>query len=199
MSHARNRIGGLCRAEAQPNWTDAASMSLRMAQGFWGCSLAHEETASEAEALRLRQPQEGWAESLRQGIERLVELLDARRRESSRVDRLEQEVQELRKGLAALTESRPVPVPMTTLAPEPFEVRRPIPVVVRPAGEEHVATFFDANISMSGDTEEEAVSNLRELIVDVFDELEADEGNLGPEPARQLAVLRAFMERTGIA
>jgi predicted RNase H-like HicB family nuclease len=173
--------------------------SLGIAEGCWGCFLADEETASEAEAIPLRQPQEGWAETLRQGIERLAELLEARRRESSRVDRLEQKVQDLRRGLATLAESRPLPVPITTLAPDPFEVRRPIQVVVRPAGEGYVATFFDANISMSGDTEEEALSNLRELIVDVFEELEADEGSLGPEPSRQLAVLRGFIERTDIA
>ena len=126
----------------------------------------------------------------RAAVKRLAGLARGRRWEGMRVGKLEA-------VLAAHGES--LLVPITTLAPEPFDLHRPIQVVVRPAGEEYVATFFDANISMSGDTEEEAISNLRELIVDVFEELEADEANLGPEPSRQLAVLRTFMERTATA
>jgi hypothetical protein len=48
---------------------------------------------------------------------------------------------------------------------------------------------------MTGDTREEAVANLRLLLVDVFDELESDEGLLGPNLVRQLAVLRSFIKR----
>jgi hypothetical protein len=33
------------------------------------------------------------------------------------------------------------------------------------------------------------------LLVDVFDELEKEEGQLGPKLVRQLAVLRSFMKR----
>ena len=50
---------------------------------------------------------------------------------------------------------------------------------------------------MKGDTREEAVANLRLLLVDVFDELEEEEeeDQLGPKLVRQLAVLRSFMKR----
>jgi predicted DNA-binding antitoxin AbrB/MazE fold protein len=88
-----------------------------------------------------------------------------------------------------------VVVPITTLEPEPFDLARDIPVVVRPTDDGYLATFFDANIGMTGDTREEAVANLRLLLVDVFDELEKEEGQLGPKLVRQLAVLRSFMKR----
>ena len=70
---------------------------------------------------------------------------------------------------------------------------RDIPVVVQPANDGYTATFYNADISMSGDTREEAVSNLRLLLVDVFDNLEKEEGQLGPALVRQLAVLRRFI------
>jgi len=56
-----------------------------------------------------------------------------------------------------------------------------------------VASFFDANISASGETAQEAFENLKSLALDIFDSLsrEAPE-RLGPEPARQLAVLRSL-------
>ncbi|MBU4273439.1 MAG: antitoxin family protein [Planctomycetes bacterium] len=93
------------------------------------------------------------------------------------------------------SESLPLVVPITTLDPDPFELIRDIPVVVQPTDDGFLATFFDANIGMTGDTREEAVANLRLLLADVFDELEKEEARLGPPLVRQLAVLRGFMKR----
>ena len=92
-------------------------------------------------------------------------------------------------------DSQSVVVPITTLEPEPFDLLHNIPVVVQPTDDGYLATFFDANIGMTGDTKEESVANLRLLLVDVFDELEREEGQLGPQLVRQLAVLRSFMKR----
>jgi predicted DNA-binding antitoxin AbrB/MazE fold protein len=86
-------------------------------------------------------------------------------------------------------------VPITTLAPEPFDLLRSIPVVVQSTVDGYLATFFDANIGITGDTKEESVANLRLLLVDVFEELEKEEGQLGPQLLRQFAVLRGFMKR----
>jgi predicted DNA-binding antitoxin AbrB/MazE fold protein len=88
-----------------------------------------------------------------------------------------------------------VVVPITAFEPEPFELIRSIPVVVQQTDDGYLATFFDANIGITGDTNEEAVANLRLLLVDVFEELEAEEAQLGPQMVRQLAVLRSFMKR----
>lgn len=85
--------------------------------------------------------------------------------------------------------------PITTLAPEPYRLIRDIPIVVQPVDEGFTATFFDANIATSGDTEEEAISNLRTLIVDMIEYLRSEpEEALGPGPRRQLQVLNAFIE-----
>lgn len=55
-------------------------------------------------------------------------------------------------------------IPITTLAPEPYETRRDIRVVVEPATDGFIGTFFDANISTSGDMRGEAVSNFYTLL-----------------------------------
>ncbi len=107
---------------------------------------------------------------------------------------------ELLRGLKELALARAASTiaPITTLAPEPLDLVRDISVVVQPVEHGFTATFFDVNISTSGDTQEEAVSNLKSLIVDIFKDLESEPPErLGPEPTRQLNVLRAFLRRSG--
>ena len=104
------------------------------------------------------------------------------------------EIREIKAELTRRVET--IVIPIATLAPEPYELFRAIPVVVQPAGGEFIATFFDANISTAGDTQEEAVANLRSLLLDMFEYLESEPPEaLGPEPTRQLGVLRAFLTR----
>jgi hypothetical protein len=96
----------------------------------------------------------------------------------------------------ALARTTSIVVPITTLAPEPFELLREISVVVQPVEHGYTATFFDANINSSGDTQEEAVSNLKSLVVEIFSDLESEPAaRLGPEPVRQLKVLSMFLRR----
>lgn len=104
------------------------------------------------------------------------------------------EIRELRAALARRIQTAVIPI--TTLAPEPYQILRDIPAVVESAGDGFNATFFDANISTAGDTQEEAVSNLRSLVMDIFEYLESEAPEaLGPEPTRQLGVLRVFLKR----
>jgi len=87
-------------------------------------------------------------------------------------------------------------VPITTLSPKPYQLLRDIPVIVQPVGDEFIATFFDANIGTAGDTQEEAVSNVRSLILDTFEYFESEPPEaLGLEPTRQFGVLRNFLKR----
>ena len=80
-----------------------------------------------------------------------------------------------------------------TFAPEPYRVKKTIPACVQHRTDGFVASFADANIHASGDTQQEAYSNLKELILDVFDNLSAlSVSKLGPEPRRQLAVFKKF-------
>jgi len=86
-------------------------------------------------------------------------------------------------------------VEIRTFAPEPYQLPSPISVSVEEdADGSFLVSFFDANISTTGENEQEAFENLKSLILDVFDSLNReDPAKLGPEPRRQLAVLRRFI------
>jgi hypothetical protein len=87
-------------------------------------------------------------------------------------------------------------VPVISLEPEPFRLRQTLYFVVRPNGDEFSATFFDANLNASGDTEFEAVENLKEIIVSSFRRLtELGPERLGPGPLKQFSVLKSVMEK----
>jgi dCTP deaminase len=87
-------------------------------------------------------------------------------------------------------------VSMTTLAIPDLTLKRDIPVVIEQTDGGFVATFFDANLSMSGDTPEEAFRNLRGLIVDIFQDLDRESSDrLGPGPRTQQQILRAIIVR----
>jgi len=89
----------------------------------------------------------------------------------------------------------PITVPVTALGSEHYALVRDIPAIVQPAGGGFTATYFDANIATSGDTQEEAISNLKSLLIDLFEDLNAERSeNLGPEPTRQLAILRELIK-----
>jgi len=111
---------------------------------------------------------------------------------------LQGEVVKLRNELERLRDKKEsVIVPITTFAPEPYELRQEMKVVVQPSSDEsYVASLFDASLSMTGETETDAVANLKAWILDVYDDLEEQpEGALGSGPQRQLAVLRTFIQR----
>jgi predicted RNase H-like HicB family nuclease len=92
-------------------------------------------------------------------------------------------------------QAQPLVIPIATFAPEPFEVVKDFNVVVQPAGASFVATLFDANIGASAETPEDAVQNLKDTLLNAITVLEARESELGPEPKRQLAVLRSLIAR----
>jgi len=105
---------------------------------------------------------------------------------------LRSELSELRQQITPL--SAGLRVPVHSLAPEPFEILSPIELIIRPTGDGFIATFFDANVNASGDTETEAFENLKDMIVATFSEYtNVGVDRLGPEPTRQFAVLRKFV------
>jgi len=93
-----------------------------------------------------------------------------------------------------VADPRSILVPIATLAPEPYDLLREIMVVVQPDDDSFVATFFDANINASGNTQVDAVANLKDTMIATFEALER-EPKLGKGPAIQLAVLREVMRR----
>ena len=131
---------------------------------------------------------ENWRQSVKAAVQSFAAAAATRSHVLARIDRLEKEVA----GLRAATSVQAV---ICSLAPEPYELSKGIPVTIQGADDEWTATFFDANIAISGDTQEEAVDNLKGLIVDTLESLVEDEAILGPGPARQLATLRDFIQR----
>jgi predicted RNase H-like HicB family nuclease len=82
-----------------------------------------------------------------------------------------------------------------TFASEPYKVKRPIPLSLQRRTDGYIASFVEANVNSSGDTQQEALANVKELILDAFDSLSSmPTSKLGPGPARQLAVLREFID-----
>ncbi len=93
--------------------------------------------------------------------------------------------------------SQSVIAPVETFEPDPYELTRPIKVLVLPDDGSWVATLIDANINASGETVQEAVANLKETMIDLYVVLEKRKAELGKQPARQLAFLQTVMRRKG--
>ena len=87
-------------------------------------------------------------------------------------------------------------IPINTFAPLPIEASRPIQVVIQNCEDEYVASFFDANISASGETLQIALDNLKDLIAMQFQFLEhKPNSELGTAMRRKKSVLLALFKR----
>jgi len=83
-----------------------------------------------------------------------------------------------------------------TFAPEPYQVLRPFCVVLRADGDEYQALFPDAGISTTAETSEEALANLKDVIIGTYEALSRHaESQLGPMTLRQLRVLKEVMRK----
>ena len=119
--------------------------------------------------------------------------LDARRRGGSHIEHLESEIAELREQVVRL--GGRIVVMVETLAPESLRLAKPFHANVEPHEGGFSASFVDANLMAFGETQPEALWNLKDLIASTFETLSRiGKGRLGPGPNRQLAVLRAFIE-----
>lgn len=116
---------------------------------------------------------------------------------NQRLDRIEEVLQAILLKIAAIGPAKgSIMVPIQSLAPEPYKVLQPLAVVVTEADEGYEAAFFDASIFASGDTEEDAVSNLKGTMIDTYERLsELKEGQLGPGPTRQKQVLDFYIRK----
>jgi hypothetical protein len=108
---------------------------------------------------------------------------------ASKMDAVMTELGELRKAKTYV-------VPLTTFAGEPLQMKLNIPAAIEGDGEEFTASFFEANVSASGETQADAIANLKESLVSKFEFLESlPENEMGPLPARQWEVLRNVLAR----
>lgn len=110
---------------------------------------------------------------------------------------LTSEVQELRGEIEQLRKQRTFVVPLTTLAPQPFQMTLQIPATIEGDGEDFTATFMEANVSASGETEADAIANLKDTLVSTYETLEEMPAHeLGPLPSRQWAILKSVVKRS---
>lgn len=88
---------------------------------------------------------------------------------------------------------------ITSIDSDKYAIASEIPVIVREIGDEndnYVARFPDANVNASGDTPDEAMTNLKSILLAKFEYFSSlPSERLGPEPRRQLAVLKSFIRR----
>ena len=114
-----------------------------------------------------------------------------------RVAGLESKVDQVLKRIGQLGAlRRSFLVPIETLEPEPYEILRPFTAVVIEAEGEFEAAIFDLGIFVSGDTEEEAIANLKETLVDTVDRLNGlPDTRLGKGPLRQKNLLNKYVRK----
>jgi hypothetical protein len=102
----------------------------------------------------------------------------------------------LSERVSKIEDTRPLVVPLETLAPEPYRILAPIHVVVRAEQDEYLASWFDANLVASGANPEEAFENLKDILVAVYETFQClPEDKMGPGPSRQIKVLKRFIAR----
>lgn len=113
-----------------------------------------------------------------------------------RMKSFEQELLVLKDRIATVQRSVPTIIPIDTLAPEPYEIIKSFHITLEKHEDEYKAAFEDANLSAFGETRNEAVWNLKDILIATFDAVtDIGEENLGAGLARQAAVLKAFIRR----
>jgi len=115
-------------------------------------------------------------------------------RESIRA--LTSEVTTLKCEIQRLHKLRTYVVPLATLTPEPFQMIQQVPVTIEGDGDDFTATFVEANVSASGETEADAIANFKDSLLSTYEVLEgASPSQLGPLPTRQWAILKSVVKR----
>jgi len=109
---------------------------------------------------------------------------------------LQSKLAELEKRVARLEQSAGSVVSIRTFAPEPYVVVQPIDALIQKEEGQYIASFLEADIHASGDTEAEALSDLKAMALDAYDALlEQKAEALGPLLLRQRAVLLASIRK----
>jgi hypothetical protein len=84
---------------------------------------------------------------------------------------------------------------ISTLDPEPLDLVSPISVVIEESDGSFIATFLEASLAASGDTEAEAIEGLKDRIITTFERLKSKHDNqLGPVPLRQKQILTSLIQ-----
>jgi len=144
---------------------------------------------SEPHGVHEIQGTEDWVHQSRAALGRLSEAFADAAATAVRIRDMECRIVRLEQQSSRLTV-------LTALATNTLKLLRPIPVAIEHTGDDFLATFFDANISASGDTAQEAFANFADVLELKFKLLNSlEENKLGPDPKRQLAILQQFIRK----
>lgn len=80
-----------------------------------------------------------------------------------------------------------------TLHSEDYVLRKPIPVSIEHEEQVYVASNYDLGLYGYGDTENEAIDDLRESIIGCYEDLK-QEKELGPIPSRMMAYYEEIID-----
>jgi hypothetical protein len=145
------------------------------------------------------------------GANWMANLVSARDR--ARIDALQRQCERLNQAVVRQTteiavirercetlSTQPYVVTVTTFAPEPYDLDRPISIVVRDHGDCFTASFVEANINASGETEHEALEMVKDTILSAFVWLTSiADKKLGPGPLKQKHVLNTLIREKMMA
>jgi hypothetical protein len=137
-----------------------------------------------------------WANSVPNLIAKLASQISEKKKLEIRFNLLEILAGELQARISKLESVQTKIIPINTFAPEPYELLKTFLVSVQSVEGGFEAGWFDANIHSTGDNEEEAVSNLKSLILDFFEIFSSESPDkLGLEPKRQLEILKQYIQK----
>jgi hypothetical protein len=109
---------------------------------------------------------------------------------------LRNEITTLKAIIEQLASKRNIIVMITTLYPDPFRLLRDVPVNLEIDEDDCVATWYEANISASAESEGDAIAYFKAQLVSAFVLFETTpESEMGPLPLRQWNVIRRSMAR----
>lgn len=92
--------------------------------------------------------------------------------------------------------SYPTILEIKSLPSETYEVVKPFHIVIKPHGEEFIASFYEVKLSAMGDFESEAIENLKDIIISTYELLsEHKESKLGPGPLTQFNSLKKYIRQ----
>lgn len=137
---------------------------------------------------------EAWSGNFRSALMNLGKDVSTGMHELIRIQTLESEFRTIKQRLKNLEENKFIIVAVDTLTPDPYIVEKPFHVVIKNEGDSYIASFYDANINASGDTEEEALANLKDILVCLYNKLNSiREDKLGNAMLKQRKILNEFI------
>lgn len=114
------------------------------------------------------------------------------------VAKLREEVSDLRGRVDKLTElvrdtAKIYNATIYELGNTQYELTRPIQIVLEEDEEETVARIPELNLYASADTDSEAINELKQEVINLYEELESSHRKLGPLPQSWLQTLRKLI------